>query len=162
MLDLYLKAKLVKLVLFVDSFDCACVDLGKCLDLTVTFLKDGSASVIDQVSKMETGWLYLQRGIVDESLIKQVAYFCDGYVDYKKEKGNTESTVKWWFKTSSTKVVHSPTNSITNSKNSKGEELELLEERHALEKDKVELHFGSGQAAAAGFDSDDPDADLDI
>jgi hypothetical protein len=148
-MDVYLKK--AKLVLFVDSFDGRGVDLSKCTDLTLAFLRN-RMDVVGRVRGMESGWLYLQRGVVDDFTISQVSYFCDGFVEYKFNGSNVEC--KWWFKTSSTKVVHSQ-KELPKRENGG---LELLEERHAREKDKVELNY----TTTAGFDSDDPDADLDI
>lgn len=166
-MDLYLKK--AKLVLFVDSLKAARVDLGKCTDLTGLFMSEGRKGIMDKVSKMESGWLYAQKDVMDELTIKQIAYYCDGYVEYYLNPSIDKVELMYWFKTSSTKVVHSPPprnvlvrEDKVGSDRVSSEGLELLEERHAREKDKVELHFGSGQVAAAGFDSDDPDADLDI
>lgn len=158
-MDLYLNK--AKLVLFVDSLEARSVDLEKCTDLTALYIKEGGRAVVEKAANMVGGWIYLQRGIVDELTLKQVSYFCDGFVEYLLTNHNINQ--KWWFKTNSTKVIHSPTPAFkeVNENASKGG-LELLEERHAREMDKVELSFGSGQAAIAGFDSDDPDADLDI
>jgi hypothetical protein len=155
-MDLYLKK--AKLVLFLDNLEKPLCDISKVKDLThLALLGQDLFSLIRDFPT--NTFIYLQKGIVDQLLIDKVSWFCDGQVDY--------STNSWWFKTGSTRVVHGKIFEETKPKNEPAnaplpDTLDSsLSEKQKEAKEALDLKFGRGEAIP-GFDSDDPDADLDI
>jgi hypothetical protein len=136
---------------FIDIFDGSVRDMT--LDIVKAYLNgDSLRGIFEKVSQAKRIRLYLQRDCLRDQqfvqdVLSQLLYYCDGFV----------SPQEWWFKTGSTKVVSST--QATRPVPTSDQGLQRADIAYGPLKNMGAVLQDGGEA---GFDSDDPDADLDV